>query len=142
MIRQLLILIAFGAMLQAQESITREVFQGHLTVWKFEVELNRRVPKKSLIEINPYTESVIRANAHRFVIETREALAKDITLLLAIKENETIAEFARKKGMKVYRNSFGKGEWTEWLALLGEMAREASGAKSDKGESGSLRQDK
>ena len=124
-------LLACVTALQAQEPITRDVFQSHLAIWTFEVSLNRQVPNKALIDINPHTVTIIKTNADRFVTEMRTALAKDITLLLAIKENEAIADHARRRGMKVYRNSFGKDEWPEWLALLDEMAtaKKQSGPK-------------
>lgn len=123
MIRLYAILLALCAAVFAEETPTRDIFQAHLAIWSFELELNRQIPKKSLIEINPHTKAAIKANAHRFLVETREALAKDITLLLAIKDNDVIATLAKQRGLKVYRNSFGKDEWPEWLGLLDEMVK-------------------
>jgi len=104
--------------------ISVEDYKVHLDIWMFELQLNRHKTIGAIIEVNPHTRRLIKENAHRFATETRAALAKDITLLLAIKENTPITEFAQRKGLKVYRNSFGKEEWPEWLNLLDEFAKD------------------
>lgn len=118
--------LATAASLNAQQATpprpSVDDFTAHLEIWMFEARLNSYIPKKSIIEINPHTRRLIKEHAHHFILETRAALAKDITLLLVVKQNTSIAEHAQKKGLKVYRNSFGKEEWPEWLALLDEMA--------------------
>lgn len=103
--------------------LSLEDYKIQLEIWTFEVRLNSYIPKRSLIEVNPHTMRLIRLNAHRFPMETREALVKDITLLLVVKENEVIASHAQRRGMKVYRNSFGKDEWPAWLDLLDDLAK-------------------
>lgn len=109
---------------QAPPQISVENYKVHLDIWIFEVQLNRHKTVGAIIEINPHTRHLIAENAHRFATETRAALAKEITLLLAIKENTPITQFAQRKGLKVYRDSFGKEEWPEWLSLLDEFAKD------------------
>lgn len=114
---------ALCAQQPAEAAVPFSDFKAHLDIWMFEVRLNSYIPKRAIIEINPHTKGVVRANAHHYPTATRAALAEDITLLLAIKENPAIIALAKRKGIKVYRSSFGKDEWPVWLNLLDEMAK-------------------
>lgn len=104
----------------AAEAAERDIAM-HLAIWAFELRLNRFIPKKSFIEINPHTTDYLAKNIHRSLSEARKHLERDITLLLVIKKNQVIAEYARTSGIPVFENSFGKDEWPVWIALLKKM---------------------
>lgn len=103
----------------------------HLDIWEFESRLNRRIPNKSFIEINPHTTRFLSENIHFDLRKARECLEKDITLLLVIKKNKSIAKRAKLAGISVDEDYFHKEEWRTWIDFLKRIEIENTGTNKN-----------